>query len=77
MQEHLCYTRYCRGGACMAQTTLTIRIDEDVKAQFLEVCDAMGIPATTALTIFIRRVIRDREIPFILSADSKPTNSDK
>ena len=47
----------------MAQTTLTIRIDENVKAQFNEVCDAMGIPATTALTIFIRRVIRDREIP--------------
>ena len=52
-------------------------IDNCTKAQFLEVCDAMGIPATTALTIFVRRVIRDREIPFILSADAKPTDSDK
>lgn len=58
----------------MASSSLTIRIDEDVKAQFVEVCEAMGIPATTALTMFIRRVIMDRSIPFPLTASPQPVN---
>ena len=60
----------------MASSSLTIRIDEKVKAEFIEVCDEMGIPATTALTIFVRKVIRDRAIPFQLVADTKPADSD-
>lgn len=59
----------------MAQSSLTIRLDEDVKAQFSEVCESMGIPATTAITIFIRQVIRDRAIPFPVIADTKPTDT--
>ena len=59
----------------MAQTTLTIRIDDKVKAQFNEACEAMGISATTALTLFIRQVIRDRSIPFQIMADAKPKDT--
>ena len=61
----------------MAQSSLTIRLDEDIKAQFSEVCESMGIPATTAITIFIRQVIRDRAIPFPVIADAKSNDTDK
>lgn len=57
----------------MSQSSLTIRIDDELKAEFLEVCDSMGVPATTALTIFLKRVVRDRRIPFDVTAEPKPT----
>lgn len=59
----------------MASGSLTIRIDEDVTAEFVEVCEAMGLPATTAISIFIKRVIQDRAIPFQIVADTKRTDS--
>ena len=57
----------------MAQSSLTIRIDDELKAEFLEVCDSMGVPATTALTVFVKRVVRDRRIPFDVTAEPKST----
>lgn len=60
----------------MAQTNLNIRIDEDLKTQFNEVCNAMGLPASTAITLFMRRVIQDRAIPFQIKAVPKPTDTD-
>ena len=57
----------------MSQSSLTIRIDDELKAEFLEVCDSMGVPATTALTVFVKRVVRDRRIPFDVTAEPKRT----
>ena len=52
----------------MAQTTLSIRIDEDVKRQFEALCNEFGINVTAAITMFAKTVIKERRIPFEISA---------
>lgn len=59
----------------MAQ--IGIRLDDALKAQFTEVCEAMGISTSAAITLFIRQVARDRAIPFPVVADAKPTDTNK
>lgn len=52
----------------MAQTTLSVRMDEDVKRQFDEFCGEVGMNASVAVNLFARRVVRDWRIPFDISA---------
>ena len=56
----------------MAQTTLSIRIDEGVKNQFEQLCNEIGLTISAAINLFAKTVIRQREIPFKLSA-KKPS----
>ena len=51
----------------MAQTNISIRIDESIKKQFDEFCEEIGMNMTTAINIFIKRVLREQRIPFALS----------
>ncbi len=53
----------------MAQTSMTVRLDNQQKALFDELCAQFGMSANTAINIFVRTVIRYRKIPFIISAD--------
>ena len=51
----------------MAQTNICIRIDESIKKQFDKFCEEIGMNMTTAINIFIKRVLREQRIPFALS----------
>lgn len=51
----------------MAQ--VNVRIDDDVKREAEAVLDEMGMPMTTAVTIFLKTVVRERRIPFEITAD--------
>lgn len=53
----------------MAQTAMTIRIDNQQKAMFDSLCEQFGMSANTAINIFVRAVIRSRSIPFNIAAD--------
>ncbi len=53
----------------MAQTTISIRIDEDLKKEMEETCKALGLNVTTAFTIFARKMSREQRIPFEVSID--------
>ena len=53
----------------MTQKMINFRIDENVKTQLEEVCEEMGITVTTAFTMFAKKVIKERRIPFEVSAD--------
>ena len=55
----------------MAQTAMTIRMDNDLKVQFDALCDEFGMSTNTAFNIFARTVVRSRRIPFIIEAPSK------
>lgn len=57
----------------MSQATFSIRMDTDLKKQFDEICEDMGMSATTAFNIFARTVVREKRIPFEIHAseDSK------
>lgn len=53
----------------MAQSTITIRIDEGLKKQAEQLFDEMGMNMTTAYTIFTKAVVRQGKIPFEITAN--------
>jgi DNA-damage-inducible protein J len=52
----------------MATTNITVRMDEDLKKQFNDLCGEIGLSMGSAFTIFAKTVVRERRIPFELSA---------
>lgn len=49
----------------MAQTaSIRIRMDADLKQQFEEFCDDMGMSMATAINVFIKKAVREYRIPF-------------
>lgn len=53
----------------MAQTLVNIRMDEDLKRDFDNVCNELGMSMTTAITIFAKKMSREHRIPFEISAN--------
>jgi len=53
----------------MAQTLVNFRIDEETKKEMEKICDELGITMTTALNIFIKKMTREKRIPFDVSVD--------
>ena len=56
----------------MGQTSINIRMDEDLKKQFEAFCSDVGMTMTTAVCVFAKTVVRERRIPFEISAESDP-----
>jgi len=52
----------------MAQTNLTIRIDEDIKHEAETLFNKIGLNMSTAINVFFRQAIRVQAIPFELKA---------
>lgn len=52
----------------MAQ--ISLRIDDEVKRNAERTLDEIGLSMSTAITIFLKTVVRENRIPFELSADS-------
>ena len=55
----------------MAQTSMTVRIDNQQKAIFDELCAQFGMSANTAINIFVKAVIRSKSIPFSIQAKNE------
>ena len=53
----------------MAQTTLSVRMDDEVKRKFDAFCAEVGMNASVAINLFAKTVIREHRIPFEISAD--------
>ena len=51
----------------MAQTNVNIRIDENLKREFDEICNDFGLTMTSAFTVFAKTVVRQQRIPFEIS----------
>lgn len=50
--------------------SMTISIDDDLKQEFAEVCKEIGMSPSTAFSVFAKTVVRERRIPFELTAES-------
>ena len=50
--------------------SMTISIDDQLKNEFTEICNEIGMSASTAFTIFAKRVVREKGIPFSLSSQT-------
>lgn len=57
-----------KGSDIMAQTTVNIRIDKELKKQAETLFADFGMNMTTAFTIFAKAVVRERKIPFEITA---------
>lgn len=55
-------------------TTVSLRFDDQMKKELDEMCEAMGMNLTTFFTIYAKKALRDRKIPFALEA---PLAADK
>ncbi|MCD7893065.1 MAG: type II toxin-antitoxin system RelB/DinJ family antitoxin [Erysipelotrichaceae bacterium] len=55
----------------MAQ--MSFRINDATKKDFEKVCEELGLNPTTALTIFIKKTIRECRIPFEVSMYNSET----
>jgi len=48
-------------------TTVSIRLDDETKRQLDIMCEEMGMNITTFFTIYAKKALRDRRIPFELT----------
>lgn len=48
---------------------VNVRVDDEVKKEAEEILDEMGLSMTTAVNVFLKTVVRERRIPFEISAD--------
>lgn len=51
----------------MAQ--ISLRVNDDVKRNAEQVCSDIGLSLSAAINIFLKKLGRERQIPFDLSAD--------
>ena len=56
----------------MAVSTFSVRMDEKLKSELDELCAQFGMNTSVAINIFARAVVRERRIPFEISASSNP-----
>ena len=57
----------------MAQTAMTVRVDNNVKRQFDALCEQFGMSVNAAVNVFINAVVRTRSIPFTINAEENQT----
>lgn len=53
----------------MAQTTMSIRVDENDKKRFELFCNQTGMNVSVAVNMFIKAVLREDRLPFEVKTD--------
>ena len=53
----------------MAQAVVNFRMEKNIKDKMEDICDELGITMTTAFTIFAKKMVREKRIPFEVSVD--------
>ena len=56
-------------GRRMIMAQISLRIDDDVKVNAEKVCKDIGMSMSTAVNIYLKRLVSERRIPFEVSAD--------
>jgi len=51
----------------MAQSILSVRVEEDTKQNFDRFCNSVGLNPSVAINMFIKATLRERKIPFEIS----------
>ena len=54
-----------------AQIAFSIRLDSNIKKEFDEICQEIGMSSSTAFNIFARAVVKEKKIPFELSVNQE------
>lgn len=56
--------------ANQATTTMTVRMNKDVKAQAQAIFSAIGMDMTTAINVFLRKAIQCSGFPFSVTTET-------
>ena len=59
----------------MSQSKISFKVDKDLKKEIEKICEEMGITLEVAFTIFAKKLVRERKIPF--EVDTEPFYSKK
>lgn len=57
-------------------TTVTLRFDDTMKNELDEMVNEMGMNLTTFFMVYAKRALRDRKIPFEITAPADPFYSE-
>ena len=60
----------------MAQTSISIRVDEDVKREAETLFAKLGLTLSSATNVFFKQAVRTQSIPFSISAEQPVSESD-
>ena len=58
------YIQLVNGVDFMSQTTINVRMDEDVKKGLEKFCAEVGLNVSVAVNMFAKAVIREQRLPF-------------
>ena len=58
-------------------TTVSLRLDDNLKKELDQMCAEMGMSLTTFFTIYAKRALRDRKIPFEITAPAPSIDPEK
>lgn len=61
----------------MAQTNVSVRMDEELKTEFDNFCKSIGLTMSAAICVYAKRVVAEQKIPFELAAPNKKSHSDR
>ena len=61
-----------KGGAIMAKVSTNISLDADLKKESQELLSELGLDLSTAVTIFLKQMVREQGIPFRITLDQPP-----
>lgn len=61
----------------MKQSTINIRLEEELKKEFEKVCDKLGLSMSTAFNVFAKAVVLQEKIPFELTTQKDPFYSEE
>lgn len=53
----------------MAQTTISVRIDDDLKKNFDKICNELEISISSAVVMQAKKMVREKRLPFEVSID--------
>lgn len=53
----------------MSQAILNVRMDENLKRDFDQTCNDLGLTMSTAITMLAKKMTREKRIPFEVSID--------
>ena len=62
---------------CENMTTISLRMDDEMKKELDEMCEAMGMNISTFYMIYTKKALRDRRIPFDIEAPADPFYSEQ
>ena len=51
---------------------MTFSLDAPTKKRFVDFCDNIGLSASSVITVYIKTVVREQRIPFIIEAPHVP-----